>query len=421
MALRKKMCKKKAVTHNSKLLLRIDDTIKMVKDLYDSILLLQIVNEASHKVISEKIDLHTNFTGKHYEQFSDYKLLVQKQNIQASIAFLIILILLIIWLFFLTAKLKREKTITPSFTTSLNEEAVLNQKIMNFQPKRLDVSRNTHENWLVVGGSVKGKSHLDNNIACQDNNTYKNLGDGWGIVVVSDGAGSAKNSDKGSYFTSAESVQLFSKLIHQKGWQKDNRLPVTKEWSNLSNSTLYKVRYNLEQYAKKEGLVSSSLACTVILIIYSPLGLLTAHIGDGRAAYLDIYGQWKSAISPYKGEEANSTIFLTSNIWHSDNINNYIKTSVISEPLLGITLLSDGCESLSFECNVFNKATGKWHDPNRPYQKFFNEVRNTLIRLHIQGYSQHQIEEKWKSFLESGSAAIRNEPDDKTMILGVLV
>ena len=52
--------------------------------------------------------------------------------------------------------------------------------------------------WVLVGASVRGNGHIESNLPCQDNHKYEELEKGWGIAIVSDGAGSAAHSDMGS-------------------------------------------------------------------------------------------------------------------------------------------------------------------------------------------------------------------------------
>lgn len=90
-----------------------------------------------------------------------------------------------------------------------------------------------------------------------------------------------------------------------------------------------------------------------MVVIYSPLGLLAVHVGDGRMGYKTMSGEWKSMMTPHKGEEANQTIFLISEFW---DIPNYElsgvlvpESIVIREPVQAFALMSDGCEHTAME------------------------------------------------------------------------
>ena len=273
--------------------------------------------------------------------------------------------------------------------------------------------------WFVVGHSIIGKSHIENNVVCQDNCFIEDLGNNWGIAISCDGAGSAKNSQLGSKFVSEHGAKVFRAIVEKNSFTKQSTLLQKENWQELAKKGLYQTYKDLESYSKKEGLRLESLACTVIIVVYSPLGYLVTHIGDGRAGYLDEQGEWKALIIPWKGEEANQTVFITSSIWN-DQIDTFIESNVVETQSKAFTLMSDGCESHSFECSKINTETTEWSDPNLPFPKFFNPLVDTVMKFKKDGKSDDEIKEKWANFIESGTEGLKNEPDDKTLILGIL-
>lgn len=281
--------------------------------------------------------------------------------------------------------------------------------------------RRCPDQWLVVRTSVPGKSHTENNppIPCQDSNHYDDIGEGWGIAVVCDGAGSKEYSHYGSRFVAQQAGHYFRKIVEENDWQRSNILPSQDQWQEVSKRAFAKIRDDMEGYAREQGLDSNSLSCTVIVVIHSPNGVLTTHIGDGRAAFCNSEQEWKALIKPHKGEEANTTFFITSIDWSEPD--NYIESVVVKEKPSAFTLMSDGCESHSFEVNIFDEQEQKYKDLNSPYPKFFQPLVATLRNLHRSCARREEIEAKWERFIESGSEKLKNEPDDKTMILGVLL
>ena len=274
------------------------------------------------------------------------------------------------------------------------------------------------KDWLVIGASVIGKNHIENNIPCQDYNYLEKLNDGWGVVVVCDGAGSASNSEKGSAFVAKESALIFKELIKNEKLDSSETSMKIDEWKNLAKRGLTIVNQNLGIYAKNEGYSIQSLACTVIIVVYSPFGLLSAHIGDGRAGFLNEDNIWEPLITPWKGEEANQTVFITSSIW-GDDIDSYIRCNVINKKILAFTLMSDGLETHSYQCSVFDVDSKQWNDPNLPYPNFFNPLIMTLKQMKNDGLDENILKEKWKLFLQNGTDSLSNEPDDKTLVIGV--
>ena len=221
------------------------------------------------------------------------------------------------------------------------------------------------DEWIIVGASVQGNGHIATNTPCQDNNKYEYLGNGWGIAITSDGAGSAKNSHVGSGIVVNRAMIHFKNLIKKEEWIKKDKLPTEVRWTKLSYQVLKLVHDELESFAKTKECDFKSLSATVIVVIHSPTGLLVTHVGDGRAGYKDMDGEWHSMITPHKGEEANQTIFLSSEFW---NIPFYEMSGVmvpeariIKEKVQAFTLMSDGCENTSWKFNQYDESTEKYY------------------------------------------------------------
>jgi hypothetical protein len=307
------------------------------------------------------------------------------------------------------------------------------ENIQNTKPLvKIDFDKNKlkHEkaievnDFLLIGDKIIGKSHIRNNKPCQDSFYYLDLGDGWGIAVVSDGAGSAKLSDIGSNFTVELATNIFKQSIfHLDLISKKQFLPL-KEWSQIAIFNFLWIKNMIEVFSRNNQLEASDLACTIIVTIYSPFGLLTAHIGDGRAGYKDSDGEWKSMMTPHKGEEANQTIFIT-----SDWVNREIKMSgvpvpecrVIEGDIKAFMLMSDGCEAGTYECLKYDESKGRYFDVNMPYAELFDHLYEKVIKMKNENKSIEEMNEKWADFLKDGNRTLEKEPDDKTMIFGVKI
>jgi hypothetical protein len=281
-------------------------------------------------------------------------------------------------------------------------------------------------NWFVVGGSSIGKTHISRNKPCQDNHFCSNIKDAWGIAISCDGAGSADNSQLGSEFVSKKAVEVFKDSIQLNNFVNNNKLPNEEEWQSISNLALRTINKALADFASEKKIEFNTLACTIIVVIFTPQGLLSCHIGDGRAGYCSANGEWKPLITPHKGEEANQTIFITSSIWLSEvdfKMSNVLvpETRIVNEKVIAFTLLSDGCETHSFDCSKMDDKTGRWIDPNSPSEIFFNPLIKQLKSMIINRVSLTEITASWNKFIEEGTAGIKDEPDDKTLILGILI
>ena len=293
------------------------------------------------------------------------------------------------------------------------------EQFKQFDDRIRALEQSVFSSWCIIGKSVIGKSHIQGNIPCQDAQSIEPVDSRWGVAVVCDGAGSAKLSHIGSEFVAQQSAKLFKKLVIRQAWNRSQILPSHEEWHTFAKEGFIAIREELDDYAKQNRYEIASLACTSIVVIYSPIGILLSHIGDGRAAYRTMRGEWKAIMVPWKGNEPNETVFLTSSFWHK-NLDDYIESRVIVDKIAAFAIMSDGCEKHAFECSIFDKKTEKWSDPNQPYPKFFEPLFTTLVDMRTENAQSSEIEAKWKAFLEAGTSGLTNEPDDKTMILGVL-
>lgn len=280
------------------------------------------------------------------------------------------------------------------------------------------------DNCMVVGASVRGKGHIQTELPCQDNNKYTYLTKGWGIAVVSDGAGSASKSQIGSKIVVERATTHFVDVIEEMKWIEHNVLPSNEDWAQIAYSVLRRVYNDMADFAQQKSIAIKDLSATVIVLIHSPFGILSTHIGDGRAGYRNCDGEWHSIITPHKGEEANQTIFITSQFWDrpSFRMSGHLipESIVIREKVTGFTLMSDGCENTSWQISQMDRNTGKVYDPNQPFQKFFNPLTNTLIQFHNDKIDVNKRADAWHLFLDAGKE-FSKEIDDKTLILGIIL
>jgi ribosomal protein L28 len=279
--------------------------------------------------------------------------------------------------------------------------------------------------WFVVGASSIGRSHITEKKPCQDNHYCITINDGLGVAVVCDGAGTAENSDLGSAFVARRTCEHLKALFAGQMLAKRKWLPSDGEWREAAELIFKKVYNELSDFAHSRGVDFASVACTVIVVVYTPYGLLSAHIGDGRAGYCTEGGEWRSLMKPHKGSESNLTVFITSR-WM--NAHGFLmsdvpvpETRVIGEKAVAFMLLSDGCEAHSFDCSKIDAETGKWFDPNLPSEKFFNPLVGQLRTMHAGGAGMEDANSLWRKFLEEGAPGLRDETDDKTMIFGILI
>jgi hypothetical protein len=272
--------------------------------------------------------------------------------------------------------------------------------------------------WQIAHASLRGRSHEADGKPCQDAHKIVMINEECGVAVVADGAGSHENSQLGSSFVVRSAAERFVELVRLNTWYKVNIMPSASEWKGSATAIFKQVHDELSQYAISEGIDVRSLGCTVIVLVFSPYGILTAHIGDGRAAYRNVGGEWKASMTPFKGEEVGQTVFITSDIWNKTD--NYVECTVFNDKVDCFTLMSDGCERSAFRCYVKDELEERYFDPNEPFIPFFTPIVKNIKKMRQDKLPQDNVNRIWSDFLLDGLPALTTEQDDKTMIMGVL-
>jgi Protein phosphatase 2C len=184
--------------------------------------------------------------------------------------------------------------------------------------------------WRCTGKSVKGASHVRNELPNQDAiKWHPDLGEGLPIIVaVSDGHGSAKNfrSDRGSqlavktttaivqnFLTSNEAIEAkvkeLPKLLVDE-WKKR----VMEDWEN---NPFQDIEY--QRLIKKEGEIAKltieknpviAYGATLLAVVVTEFFILYLQLGDGDILCVDSSNQVSSPIKPDPRLIANETTSL---------------------------------------------------------------------------------------------------------------
>lgn len=356
-----------------------------------------------------------------------------------------------------------EPTVEDNITKVNKSDDISELKLNLDTPEiRLKTSEELSSGGYVVGFSIQGRSHIRSGMPCQDYHAFEDLKDGWLLAIASDGAGSAREAARGSKANCDLALRLVKQLISEKKWKENNYFPTDKEWyieirnvfevmqaivmrsaasqtdkqkkllSDLENEYQQTNNEKKDEILKqlrelkeemKTPLESRDFNATIILLLISPQGMMAAHIGDGRMGYLSREGIWKSLMTPHKGDEASSTVFIPNNWNRQLNVpaftmsNVYLPdTCVVKELPKAFVLMSDGCESFSWTCKLYDKEQNFYHDHNVPYEKFLNPLIDQL----------NSIEDKEERIIEMidiiniGTTGGKKELDDRTMLLGIL-
>ena len=332
-------------------------------------------------------------------------------------------------------------------------------------PERRLVTSVAGEDGYVAGFSIQGRSHISDGTPCEDYHAYTELAPGWKLLITSDGAGSARESARGSKANCDMATNFIKQLLAQKGWIEKNYMPTELEWyveireiflamkgiitaQAAKQAAQYKATKEAAlaevdaEIAKTEDkialaklesrkqsviehinkpLSARDFNATIILMLITPNGMLTAHIGDGRMGYKSKDGKWKALMTPHKGDEASSTVFIP-NDWEQNRVPAFTMSDaylpdvrVVHELPEVAVLMSDGCENITWSCYARDEQTGHYYDPNLPFAGFFEPLLEEMNR----DLTPEQRVDRLIEIINVGTKAGRAEHDDRTMLFGV--
>ena len=230
--------------------------------------------------------------------------------------------------------------------------------------------------WKSVCCAVQGRGHAKKNIPCQDK-VAKLEENGVHVIVLADGAGSAKFSHFGAdrvvNSVAGFTVEKFFYLIAQ-----DDGRNVTQELLNF-------ILNQLQEEASLHNCTIKDLASTLLIAAVSEEKFFLAHLGDGVIGYLNDKGL-KTVSAPDNGEFANETFFVTSSsaAAHIRIYKGELKT------ICGFVLMSDGTEQ-----SLYNKQN----------KTLAPAIKRLLHRTCLVDYKilTPQLEEAFKSVVVSNT------------------
>lgn len=191
--------------------------------------------------------------------------------------------------------------------------------------------RETAPLWLAVQCATRGRSHVAENIVCQDK-TFVWEENGIQAFALADGAGSAVCSHYGAAVVTEEVCRLLC--------QRFSEFYDTSSASQVKEEILHVLIQALERTAVQYSCGLSDLASTLLAVAVTGDRYLILHVGDGVIGYSK-NGLVKVASAPNNGEFCNTTYFVTSR-----DAGKQMRILKGEDSLIdGFVLMSDGCEA----------------------------------------------------------------------------
>lgn len=273
----------------------------------------------------------------------------------------------------------------------------------------------------IVAASKRGRSHAHEGKARDDDfKIFHNNDNGWYIIAVADGAGSAKYSRKGSAVACETCVEFCKTAL-------DNPIELEKEITALNNTTerqsnrtistliynivggaAHKAHRAILETANANEDQSRDYSTTLLLAICKKFdfGWFVASfwVGDGAMCIYDKERQYIKLLgTPDGGEYAGQTRFLTmKEIFTPESIMSRLKYS-IEEDFSALLLMTDGISDPFFETDANLNKVDKWNE-------LWDNINSEVDLTDDNTESQYQLL-KWLDFWSPGNH------DDRTIAI----
>jgi hypothetical protein len=208
------------------------------------------------------------------------------------------------------------------------------------------------------------------------------------VAAVSDGAGSAPRGADGSTFVCTRLVEALATEI--RGGTGGKTLDL--------GEVIRRVRAQLLEHARGEGLAARQFACTLLCTVLTQGWAAFAQVGDG-VIVTPSDPDWMWVFWPQRGEYANTTSFIT-----DENALERLEVDVYEHDVTEIAMLTDGLQHL-----VLHYETAAVHSP------FFEQMMAPLRASRIHGVDE-ALCRGLASYLASPLVAERAD-DDLTLLL----
>lgn len=246
--------------------------------------------------------------------------------------------------------------------------------------------------FVMAFTSVQGHSHkkADPPIPCQDAGRGGFLPNGWPVLIVSDGAGSSRNSHIASAFcVDALYNHLQEADLTEFAQLTDDNEIFRKAWHEKVSALFAKTRNGLIETARIHGYEHVDLNCTLLVVLKTAWGFLSANIGDGRSGYFD--GKPHPLSVPFMTFTAGATYFLIKEGW--ENIfQSYVTIPENYQQIEYFFVSSDGCQDFLVDSSQKGPKTGiydavlgdnAFYDYNVPYHPFFEGLIKSLKEVEL--------------------------------------
>jgi hypothetical protein len=251
--------------------------------------------------------------------------------------------------------------------------------------------------WRWAGACSIGSSHIKSGLECQDRASCIVLSVGeteYLSVVVSDGAGSAKEAARGAAMVCTGLQRLITRHLRtQSEIVADHEMVA--DWID-------EIRERINFTSAAAGLRPRDYAATLIAAIIAPDRATVIHVGDGAAVLRSREtGAWSVPSWPFHGEYVSTTRFVV------DDPQACIELINVEGSFDRIAVFSDGIENLVLD-----------HTERTAPAPFFERLTNPVAAA-LEPGRDRTLSRHLRAYLDSEKVCEATD-DDKSLVLGAL-
>lgn len=228
----------------------------------------------------------------------------------------------------------------------------------------------------IVVVSKRGRSHAHEGKFREDDFAVNILPEGWSIVSVSDGAGSAKAAREGSRLATATVNQFFNSkeilnriennihILYPIQSSEEEQMEAKQNIINILSESVLNVYHTLEKNAAENALSVNDLHATLIFILLKKFSfgyvILSFGVGDCPINLISTdFSEVKLLNQMDVGEFGGGTRFITMKEIFNDKMNSRFKMTCV-EDFSYLVLMTDGIYDPKFTTENKLEDTESW-------------------------------------------------------------
>jgi serine/threonine protein phosphatase PrpC len=259
-------------------------------------------------------------------------------------------------------------------------------------------SLSTFDQPELIGQSVEGPAHKEDNIGCQDSWAGE-TGESYVVAAVGDGLGSAERSAEGSQLATQIATNELT------AWLESDDVEI----NNISQSevkeafqrAIIRARKNIETVAAERNNELSEYHTTLSLICNTSSWHAAVAIGDSGIVGISEENAYHRLVERETSETSTATVPLTGS---PDLVSRKKRFTFEHNGMQSIVLFSDGLD----------RFTWSVEDQSRPRDEFFVRLQNFIYNA--DSLENEETQSEYKQFVDSEEFHSYSG-DDKTLVV----